>query len=220
MYKLAPSILAADFTILGDQIIQVEKAEADYLHIDVMDGEFVPSISFGMPLISSIRRITRLPFDVHLMIQKPERYIDEFARIGADIITVQVEACTHLNRTVSMIKECGKKAGISLNPSTPLSVLDYIIDEVDMILLMSVNPGYGGQEFIPSSLRKIIETKKIVKASGRLIDIQVDGGISLDNADEVISAGADILVAGTAVFSGDIQKNVKEFKEIFINAGI
>lgn len=220
MYKLAPSILAADFTILGEQIVQAEKAGADYLHIDVMDGEFVPSISFGMPLISSIRRITKLPFDVHLMIQKPERYINEFAEIGADIITVQIEACTHLNRTISMIKERGKKAGISLNPATPLSMLEYIIDEIDMVLIMTVNPGYGGQEFIESSVKKINETRKIVRKTGKNIDIQVDGGISICNALKVISAGANVLVAGTAVFSGDIQKNITDFKEIFHNAVI
>lgn len=215
MYKLAPSILAADFTKLGDQILKIENAGADYLHIDVMDGEFVPSISFGMPLISSIRKITELPFDVHLMIQKPERYIKEFADIGADIITVQVEACTHLNRTISMIKECGKKAGVSLNPSTPLSVLDYILEEVDMVLIMSVNPGYGGQEFIQSSLKKIKNARDIINMTGKNIDIQVDGGVSLNNTRELMSMGANVLVAGTSVFSGDIASNVKQFKEIF-----
>lgn len=214
MYKLAPSILAADFTKLGEQILAVETAGADYIHVDVMDGSFVPSISFGMPVISSIRKITKLPFDIHLMIDEPIRYIEEFAGIGADIITVQAESCTHLHRTVSLIKECGKKAGIALNPATSLSVLDFILPEIDMVLIMSVNPGYGGQQFIPFSLQKIRETKKLINESGMPIEIEVDGGVTTENANELIVAGADILVAGTAIFSGNIRYNIDNFKKL------
>lgn len=214
MNKLAPSILAADFFRLGEQISEVERAGAQLLHIDVMDGIFVPSISFGMPVIKSIRKNSGLIFDVHLMIEEPDRYIDDFAASGADMITVHAEACKHLNRTVSHIREKGMMAGVALNPSTPLNVLDYIYDDVDMILIMSVNPGFGGQKFIPGTLDKLRTLRTILNAKSKNIDIQVDGGITLKNVAEVMAAGANVIVSGSSVFNGDIDSNVKQFLEI------
>jgi ribulose-phosphate 3-epimerase len=214
MNKLAPSILAADFSILGEQIKKVESAGAEYLHIDVMDGSFVPSISFGLPLISSIRKSTGLTFDVHLMVTEPERFVDQFADAGANILTVHQEACTHLNRTLKHIKERGVKTGVALNPATDISTLKYVLNYVDMILVMSVNPGFGGQEFIPETLEKLKDVKNMVKASGRDIDIEVDGGITLKNVDTILKAGANVIVSGSSVFRGNITDNVKNFLEI------
>lgn len=213
--KLAPSILSADFSKLGDEVKEIDVAGADYIHIDVMDGIFVPSISFGLPVISSIRKVTDKPFDVHLMIEEPVRYIKEFSKAGADIITVHCEACKHLNRTVQTIKEEGLKAGVVLNPSTPLSELEYILEYVDMVLLMSVNPGFGGQKYIDNVTGKIKSLRKMVDERNLNVEIEVDGGITLSNAKEVIEAGADVLVAGSAVFNGDKEKNIKEFMRIF-----
>jgi len=215
MIKLAPSILAADFNILGEQIGLLEKAGVEYLHIDVMDGKFVPSISFGMPLIASIRKNSKLSFDVHLMIEEPIRYLEEFKAAGADIITVHAEACTHLHRTVTRIKELGLKAGVSLNPATSLSVLDYVLDDLDMILIMTVNPGYGGQTFIETTLQKVKEIKDTVIKTGKKIDIEVDGGITLGNVENVLQAGANVIVSGTSVFKGDIKDNVDGFRKKF-----
>ncbi len=214
MNKLAPSILAADFSILGEQIKKVESAGAEYLHIDVMDGSFVPSISFGLPLISSIRKSTGLTFDVHLMVTEPERFVDQFADAGANILTVHQEACTHLNRTLKHIKERGVKTGVALNPATDISTLKYVLNYVDMILVMSVNPGFGGQKFIPETLEKLKDVKNMVKASGRDIDIEVDGGITLKNVDTILKAGANVIVSGSSVFRGNITDNVKNFLEI------
>ena len=199
--KVAPSILSADFARLEDEIKAVEKAGADLIHVDVRDGHFVPNITIGPLIVAAARKATRLPLDVHLMIARPEQYISDFVKAGADYITVHVEATRHLNRVVQMIREHkGVRAGVSLNPATPLSGLDHILDNVDMVLIMSVNPGFGGQAFIPSSLEKIRSLRKRIDDLGLKVEIEVDGGVKPDNAAEIIRAGADILVAGSAVF--------------------
>ncbi|KAB1438130.1 ribulose-phosphate 3-epimerase [Candidatus Galacturonibacter soehngenii] len=218
MFALAPSILAADFKNLGNGLEKIQKSGASYVHLDVMDGRFVPSISFGMPVIESIRSISNCVFDVHLMVEEPERYIDDFIACGGDSITIHAEATTHVSRAISQIKASGVKAGIALNPSTPLNVLDYILDQVDMVLIMTVNPGFGGQKYIDSSTRKITELRNLMNDCGLSTDIQVDGGITLDNVSTVIEAGANIIVAGSAVFQGDIEKNTKDFLRIMKNS--
>jgi ribulose-phosphate 3-epimerase len=199
--KVAPSILSADFSRLGDEIRAVEAAGADIIHVDVMDGHFVPNITIGPMIVQAVREVTKLPLDVHLMITNPELYIADFAKAGADYITVHVEIAFHLNRLVQSIKEYkGIKAAVSLNPATPLSSLDYILEDLDMVLIMSVNPGFGGQAFIPSALDKIRTLRKLIDERGLKTKIEVDGGVKPDNAAEIIKAGADILVAGSAIF--------------------
>ncbi len=215
MMKLAPSILAADFNILGEQIKVIETSGVPYLHIDVMDGNFVRSISFGLPVIASIRKNTNLIFDVHLMIEEPIRYLEEFKAAGADIITVHVEACKDLKKTIAKIKELGLKAGVTLKPATGLDTLADIITEIDMVLIMSVNPGFGGQAFLPDSLQKIRDLKALAKQNGVSFDIEVDGGITANNVADVLEAGANVIVSGTSIFSGDMKDNINKFQNIF-----
>ena len=206
---VAPSILSADFAKLGEDIVSVERAGADWIHVDVMDGHFVPNISFGMPVIKKARPVTKLPFDVHLMIENPDKYIADFAAAGADIITVHQEACPHLHRTVQMIKKLGLKAGVALNPATPEDTLRYILPDIDMILLMSVNPGFGGQSYIPQVTDKIRATRRMcVNAGFPDIHIEVDGGVDTVTCSDVTGAGADVLVAGSAVYGAADRKEV------------
>lgn len=211
MNILSPSILSADFAILGEQIKEVDRAGAQYIHIDVMDGLFVPSISYGMPVIRSIRPLTDKVFDVHLMIEKPERYIDEFADCGADIITFHVEATDMVEEVIDRIHNRNVKAGLSVKPDTPVEAVKPYLDKLDMILVMTVEPGFGGQSYIDSCTEKVREMREMVRKSGRNIDIQVDGGINIKNVGTVLEAGANIIVAGSAVFKNDIEANVKEF---------
>ncbi len=203
MIKISPSILSADFSRLGEDVQAVDQAGADYIHIDVMDGHFVPNITIGPLVVDALRKVTDKPLDVHLMIENPDLYIADFAKAGADIITVHQEAVPHLHRTVQLIKSLGKKAGVSLNPATPVETLDVILDELDLVLVMSVNPGFGGQSFIPSALDKISALRRRITQRGLATELEVDGGVKIDNIREVVAAGADVLVAGSAVFNTD-----------------
>ena len=200
MIKLAPSILSADFARLGEQIDEVARAKADYIHVDVMDGHFVPNITIGAPVVASIRPVTSLPLDVHLMIEHPEQYVSQFAQAGADIITVHVESSPHLHATIRLIKELGARAGVSINPPTPLGVVEEFLPHVELVLVMSVNPGFGGQPFIPETLHRIATVRKILDDRGLRAELEVDGGINADNAPDIVKAGADVLVAGNSIF--------------------
>ncbi len=212
--KIAPSILSADFSRLGEQVEMLDQGGADYIHIDIMDGHFVPNLTFGPIVVKAIRDRTQLPFDVHLMMTNPMDYIDEFIDAGADIITVHAEVLPHLHRAIQQIKQKGVKASVSLNPSTPLDVLDYVLEDLDMVLLMTVNPGFGGQEFIPAIIGKIKELRRKIDSMNLNVDIQVDGGISLDNIKEVAKAGANVFVAGSAVFNApNPKKMIKDMKK-------
>ena len=211
MNCLSPSILSADYGKLAEEIERIDEAGAQQIHIDVMDGMFVPNITLGAPVVKSLRKYTDRILDVHLMIEEPDRYVEDFAKAGADIITVHAEACRHLDRTVAHIKELGTMAGVAINPATPIEVLRHVIDQVDMVLIMTVNPGYGGQKLIPYTLEKVTELRRILGERGIKLDIEVDGGITLDNVDQALIAGANIIVAGSAVFSGDAATNVEAF---------
>jgi len=211
---IAPSILSADFSRLGDEVKAVEQAGADWIHVDVMDGHFVPNITIGPAVVEAVRKVTELPLDVHLMIENADRYIGEFISAGSDIITVHVEACTHLNRTIQLIKDHDKLAGVVLNPATPLSSLEEILHEIDMVLLMSVNPGFGGQKFIPSMLDKIENLAEVMSHYEHPIALEVDGGINSENVGNIKEAGASVLVAGSAIFnSKDYKKAIKSLRE-------
>ena len=203
MIKIAPSILSADFATLGAEIKAIEAGGADYVHVDVMDGHFVPNITIGPLIVAAIRPVTELPLDVHLMIENPDQYIPDFAKAGADIIVVHAEAATHLHRSVQLIKSLGKKAGVSLNPATPLSALEMVLPDLDLALLMTVNPGFGGQSFIENCLPKITELRRMIDALGLPIELEVDGGVKIDNIEKIAAAGADVFVAGSAVFGAD-----------------
>ncbi len=212
--KLSPSVLSADFTKLGEQIQLLETAGVDYIHLDIMDGQFVPNLSFGIPVIEAIRKVTDIPLDVHLMIEEPIRYLQEFKDAGADILTVHVEACTHLHRTISRIREMDMKAGVALNPTSSVNVLNYIFDDIDLALIMSVDPGFAGQAFIPAMLDKVKRIRKIADDKGlKNLDIEVDGGVTLNNVAAVVDAGANVIVAGSAIFQGDAEANIKEFRK-------
>jgi ribulose-phosphate 3-epimerase len=208
---IAPSILAADFSKLGDEVIAIEQAGADWVHIDVMDGHFVPNISFGAPIMQSIRGLTKMPFDVHLMISPADPYLAQFASAGADLITVHAEAGPHLDRSLQAIQSLGKKAGVALNPATPVSAIAHVIDRLDLILIMTVNPGFGGQSFIAATLEKISQAKALV--AGRPIDIEVDGGITLETAPRAVAAGANVLVAGSAIFKGNHAAQITAIRQ-------
>jgi len=212
--KISPSILSADFTKLKEELKALEDAGADYVHVDVMDGRFVPNITIGPFIVDAIKRSTRLPLDVHLMIEEPERYIADFAKAGSDIITVHVEATRHLHKVVQSIKEQGKRAGVTMNPATPLSSIEEVMTDVDLILIMSVNPGFSGQGFIPSSIKKIAAARKLIKESGRSIELEVDGGIKVSNIKEAAFAGADVFVSGSGVFgTPDYKKTIEAMRK-------
>lgn len=213
MKKIAPSILSADFSCLGDEIRAVEAGGADYIHVDVMDGHFVPNITIGPLVVEAARKVTKLPLDVHLMISEPDRYIPDFAEAGADIIVFHAEASIHIHRTVQLIKSLGKKAGMSLNPATPLNYLDYIIDELDLVLLMTVNPGFGGQSFIEACVPKIQAVRRFIDERGLETELEVDGGVKTENIEVISRAGADVFVAGSAVFGSlDYSATIAELK--------
>ena len=214
MIKLAPSILSADFARLLEDVKKVEKAGCEYLHIDVMDGHFVPNITLGPAIVKSLRKDVNMVFDAHLMKENPDNYIKEFADAGCDIIVVHQEACTHLHRTIQNIKSHGVKAGVALNPATPIETIKYVLEDVDMVLLMSVNPGFGGQSYIPVVTKKIKELRALIDEMGLDIDIEVDGGVKPSNISEVVNAGANVIVAGSAIFNaGDIDEAVKSLRE-------
>lgn len=215
MALLSPSLLSANFANLEEEIKKIEEGGADYIHLDVMDGKYVPNISFGMPVIKSIKEVTNLPFDVHLMIEDSENYVEDFYKAGADIITVHYEATTHVHRTIQLIKSFGIKAGISLNPGTSEDVLKYLIDDLDLILVMSVNPGFGGQSFIPSSHEKIKNIRRMIDESNRDILLEVDGGVKLSNVKEVINSGANMVVVGSDIYKAeDVVEQTKKFKSL------
>ncbi len=217
---IAPSILSADFTRLGEEIAIAQKGGADWIHVDVMDGHFVPNLTIGAPVVKSIRKTTTLPLDVHLMIEDPDKYLEDFAKAGADYITVHAEACTHLHRTLCYIKELGKKAGVALNPHTEPDVLKYVVDHVDLVLVMSVNPGFGGQKFIESVIPKISEVKEIFEQSGKKdLYLSVDGGINFDTAPKVVRAGANVLVAGNTIYgSKSVSESISKLRQSAVAA--
>lgn len=214
MKRIAPSLLSADFTRLGDEIKMVEDAGADWIHIDVMDGHFVPNISYGPIIVEACRRVTSLPLDVHLMIAKPDLLIPDFISAGADLVSVHVEACAHLNRTIQLIKNASIQAGVVLNPATPLSSIEWILENIDFVLIMSVNPGFGGQVFIPNALEKIRHLKEIIQRKGLNTLIQIDGGVNLDTIEAIAASGADVFVAGSAIFgSKDYHQTIQLFRK-------